>query len=158
MSVLEQSQKSAIKLAEFLNAHPLVEKVYYPGLGNHPQYQIQKEQAAGPGAVLSFELANEETSFTFVSQCKNTCFCSKSWGSRIHSILSAKMSHAAMPQAEREQRGITNSLLRLSVGLENPDDLIKDFSQALKLSTNNWSSARKTNELFRKIKKSNFNG
>ena len=64
----------------------------------------------------------------------------------VESILSypAKMSHAAMPQAEREKRGITNSLVRLSVGLENPDDLIKDFSQALKqVERNNWSSARR---------------
>ncbi|MGZ4160469.1 MAG: PLP-dependent transferase, partial [Neobacillus sp.] len=128
---LEQSQKSAIKLAEFLEAHPLVEKVYYPGLGNHPQHHLQKIQAGGSGAVLSFELADEEALRTFVSNVKIPVFA-VSLGA-VESILSypAKMSHAAMPQIEREKRGIKNSLIRLSVGLENPDDLIKDFSQAL---------------------------
>ncbi|MFL6561335.1 MAG: cystathionine beta-lyase [Bacillus sp. (in: firmicutes)] len=128
---LEQSQKSAIKLAEFLDAHPLVEKVHYPGLESHPQYHIQKEQAAGPGAVLSFELATEDALRTFLANVQIPVFA-VSLGA-VESILSypAKMSHAAMPQVEREKRGITNSLVRLSVGLENPNDLIKDFSQAL---------------------------
>ena len=129
---LEHAQKSALKIAEFLNSHPLVNKVFYPGLVNHPQYQIQKEQATGAGAVLSFELKDEETLRLFVSEVKIPVFA-VSLGA-VESILSypKTMSHAAMPQAEREQRGITNSLLRLSVGLENPDDLIKDFSEALK--------------------------
>ncbi|MBO0958868.1 cystathionine beta-lyase [Neobacillus sp. MM2021_6] len=129
---LEQSQKSAMKLAEFLDAHHLVEKVHYPGLESHPQYQLQKEQAASPGAVLSFELATEDALRIFLANVKIPVFA-VSLGA-VESILSypAKMSHAAMPQAEREKRGITNSLIRLSVGLENPEDLIKDFSQALR--------------------------
>lgn len=128
---LEQSQKSAIKLAAFLEAHPLVEKVHYPGLEHHPQHQLSKNQAAGPGAVLSFELADEDALRSFVSNVKIPVFA-VSLGA-VESILSypAKMSHAAMPQEEREKRGITNSLIRLSVGLENSDDLIKDFSEAL---------------------------
>jgi cysteine-S-conjugate beta-lyase len=129
---LEKSQSSALKIAEFLNSHPLVNSVYYPGLKSHPQYQIQKDQADGAGAVLSFELKDEETLRLFVSQVKIPVFA-VSLGA-VESILSypKTMSHAAMPQEEREQRGITNSLLRLSVGLENPDDLIKDFSEAFK--------------------------
>jgi cysteine-S-conjugate beta-lyase len=128
---LEQSQKSAIQLAEFLEAHPLIEKVYYPGLENHPQYELQKSQASGPGAVLSFDFTNEQALQVFLAHVKIPVFA-VSLGA-VESILSypAKMSHAAMPQAEREKRGIKNSLIRLSVGLENPDDLIKDFSQAL---------------------------
>ena len=127
---LEQSQKSALTLAEFLDAHPLVEKVHYPGLENHPQYELQKSQAGGSGAVLSFELADEDALRTFLAHVKIPVFA-VSLGA-VESILSypAKMSHAAMPQEEREKRGITNSLIRLSVGLENADDLIKDFSQA----------------------------
>jgi cysteine-S-conjugate beta-lyase len=130
---LEQSQKSALKIAEFLEEHPIIEKVYYPALKNHPQHELQQEQAAGAGAVLSFDLYDEEALRTFVSNVKLPVFA-VSLGA-VESILSypAKMSHAAMPQAEREKRGIKNSLLRLSVGLENPDDLIKDFSQALQL-------------------------
>ncbi len=128
---LEQSQKSAIKIAEFLEEHPLVEKVHYPGLESHPQYQLQKEQAAGPGAVLSFELATEDALRTFIANVKLPVFA-VSLGA-VESILSypAKMSHAAMSHAEREERGITDGLVRLSVGLENTVDLIKDFSQAL---------------------------
>lgn len=128
---LEQSQKSALKVAEYLAKHPLIEKVYYPGLPNHPQYELQNTQANGAGAVFSFELVNEEAVRTFVSTVKIPVFA-VSLGA-VESILSypAKMSHAAMPQAEREKRGIKNSLLRLSVGLENSEDLIKDFSQAL---------------------------
>ncbi|NHM31823.1 cystathionine beta-lyase [Neobacillus terrae] len=128
---LEQSQKSALKIAEFLNNHPAIKNVYYPALSSHPQHELQKSQAQGPGAVLSFELSNEEALRNFVEAVKLPVFA-VSLGA-VESILSypAKMSHAAMPQAEREKRGITNSLLRLSVGLENPDDLIIDFSQAL---------------------------
>ena len=109
-----------------------MEKVHYPGLESHPQYQIQKDQAGGPGAVLSFELATEDALRTFLAHVKIPVFA-VSLGA-VESILSypAKMSHAAMPQAEREKRGITNSLIRLSVGLENPDDLIKDFAQAFR--------------------------
>jgi cysteine-S-conjugate beta-lyase len=130
---LEQSQKSALKIAEFLEEHPLIEKVYYPALKNHPQHKLQLEQAGGAGAVLSFDLYDEESLRIFVSNVKLPVFA-VSLGA-VESILSypAKMSHAAMPQAEREKRGIKNSLLRLSVGLENPDDLIKDFSQALQV-------------------------
>ena len=128
---LEQSQKSAIKIAEFLEAHPLIEEVYYPGLKNHPQHELQKSQAAGPGAVLSFEFKDEQALHVFLTNVKIPVFA-VSLGA-VESILSypARMSHAAMPQDEREKRGIKNSLIRLSVGLENPDDLINDFSHAL---------------------------
>lgn len=128
---LEQSQKSALTIAQFLQSNPLVEKVYYPGLENHPEFELQEAQATGAGAVLSFELKDEDAVRTFVSSVQIPVFA-VSLGA-VESILSypAKMSHAAMPQAEREKRGIKNSLLRLSVGLENPDDLIKDFSHAL---------------------------
>ena len=128
---LEQSQNSAIKLAEFLDSHPLIKRVHYPALANHPQYDLQKRQAGGSGAVFSFEFEDEEALRSFVENVQIPVFA-VSLGA-VESILSypAKMSHAAMPLAEREKRGITNSLIRLSVGLENPDDLIKDFSRAL---------------------------
>ena len=131
---MEHSQKAAKKIAEYLSQQPLVKNVYYPGLNNHPQYGIQNGQALGAGAVLSFELKNEEIFRTFVQHVELPVFA-VSLGA-VESILSypAKMSHAAMPVSEREKRGITNSLLRLSVGLENPDDLIKDFDAALKKS------------------------
>jgi cysteine-S-conjugate beta-lyase len=128
---MEHSQKGAEKIAAYLKGQPLVKKVYYPGLADHPQHAIQKGQSLGAGAVLSFELESEEIFRSFVNTVELPVFA-VSLGA-VESILSypAKMSHAAMPADEREKRGITNSLLRLSVGLENPDDLIKDFEAAL---------------------------
>lgn len=128
---MEHSQKGAEKIAAYLKDQPLVKKVYYPGLADHPQHAIQKGQSLGAGAVLSFELESEEIFRSFVNTVELPVFA-VSLGA-VESILSypAKMSHAAMPADEREKRGITNSLLRLSVGLENPDDLIKDFDAAL---------------------------
>lgn len=128
---MEHSQKGAQKIATYLKQHPLVKEVYYPGLSDHPQYQIQQNQASGAGAVLSFELQNEDVLRAFVKQVQLPVFA-VSLGA-VETILSypAKMSHAAMPPAVREKRGITNSLLRISVGLENTDDLIQDFEQAL---------------------------
>ncbi|MDM5283015.1 cystathionine beta-lyase [Peribacillus castrilensis] len=128
---MEHSQKGAEKIAAYLKEQPLVKKVYYPGLADHPQHAIQKGQSLGAGAVLSFELESEEIFRSFVNTVELPVFA-VSLGA-VESILSypAKMSHAAMPTDEREKRGITNSLLRLSVGLENPDDLIKDFEAAL---------------------------
>ncbi|MEY8731329.1 cystathionine beta-lyase [Peribacillus frigoritolerans] len=128
---MEHSQKGAEKISTYLKEQPLVKKVYYPGLADHPQHTIQKGQSLGAGAVLSFELESEEIFRSFVNTVELPVFA-VSLGA-VESILSypAKMSHAAMPADEREKRGITNSLLRLSVGLENPDDLIKDFDAAL---------------------------
>lgn len=128
---LEHSAKAAQKIAEFLQKQEWIENVYYPGLPDHPQYDIQKEQATSAGAVLSFELKNEALFRTFIENVKIPVFA-VSLGA-VESILSypAKMSHAAMPEAERLQRGISNQLLRLSVGLENTDDLIADFIQAI---------------------------
>lgn len=131
---LQQSVQSAIKLANYFQQHPLVKKVYYPGLEDHPQFELQNKQAKNAGAVLSFELDSEELTRRFVEHVKIPVFA-VSLGA-VESILSypAKMSHGAMPKEEREKRGISNSLLRLSVGLENPDDLIADFSNALQLT------------------------
>jgi len=128
---LKQSQESAEALARCLRNHPAVQAVYYPGLEDHPGASTQRYQANGAGAVFSFELKDEIAVKTFVSNVNIPVFA-VSLGA-VESILSypAKMSHAAMPKEERYKRGITDGLLRLSVGLENIDDLKKDFLQAL---------------------------
>ncbi|KEZ52334.1 MULTISPECIES: cystathionine beta-lyase [Metabacillus] len=128
---LQQSSESARKLADYLSRHKAVRNVYYPGLTFHPGHSIQRYQADGPGAVLSFTLADEDAVRTLVKNVELPVFA-VSLGA-VESILSypARMSHAAMPKEERERRGITDGLLRISVGLENADDLIKDFEQAL---------------------------
>jgi cysteine-S-conjugate beta-lyase len=129
---IQQSMKSAQKVAEFLQTHPLVNRVFYPGLPEHPEFEVQQKQSLGAGAVLSFELKDEELLRLFVSKVKIPVFA-VSLGA-VESILSypAKMSHASMSEQERLKRGIGNNLLRFSVGLENADDIINDFKLALK--------------------------
>ncbi|WLR57161.1 cystathionine beta-lyase [Mesobacillus subterraneus] len=128
---MNQSQESAKKIASFLKDQPLIKNVFYPDLADHPQSELQIQQAYGPGAVLSFEIENAEVLSRFIEQVKLPVFA-VSLGA-VESILSypAKMSHAAMPPEERQKRGIGDGLLRLSVGLESADDLIADIEQAL---------------------------
>ncbi|MCP3026371.1 cystathionine beta-lyase [Halobacillus sp. A5] len=128
---LKQSSESAHKIAEYLSAHPLIEEVYYPGFNCHPGSSTHAYQSSGAGAVLSFKLKDEAAVRTFSQHIELPVFA-VSLGA-VESILSypAKMSHAAMPEPERLKRGITGGLLRLSVGLENPEDLIQDFENGL---------------------------
>ena len=128
---LSQSSQGAQKLAEYFQAHPLIEAIYYPGLTAHPGHEIHARQSSNAGAVLSFRLPNKAAAKAFVEHVRIPVFA-VSLGA-VESILSYPntMSHAAMPKDEREKRGITDGLLRLSVGLEHVDDLIKDFDQAL---------------------------
>lgn len=132
---LTQSTASAQKIACYLDKHALVEEVFYPGLTSHPGYDIHAKQSTSPGAVLSFRLPNRETAKAFVESLNIPVFAVSLGG--VESILSypAQMSHAAMPKIEREKRGITDGLLRFSVGLEHVDDLIADFDQALKIAS-----------------------
>ncbi|RBW70306.1 cystathionine beta-lyase [Bacillus taeanensis] len=127
---IEQSSKAALQLAEWLQTVPEVEQVFYPGLKSHPGYPIQLAQAKSGGAVLSFQLKDEEAVKQFVKHLQIPVVA-VSLGA-VESILSypAKMSHAAMSKEERHKRGISDGLLRLSLGLEDPADLINDFKQA----------------------------
>lgn len=129
---LEQSCRSAQQIATYLSQAKGVEEVYYPGLSTHPGHHLQRSQADDFGAILSFRLASKEDVHAFVQQIKIPVFA-VSLGA-VESILShpATMSHAAMPEEERARRGVSDSLLRLSVGLEAPDDLIRDLEQALR--------------------------
>ncbi|WXG63789.1 PLP-dependent transferase [Kurthia gibsonii] len=128
---LEMSSRNAQKIAEFLQQHEDVVDVYYPGLPTHPGYDIHKRQSTSGGAVLSFKLPTRDFTKVFVESMQIPIFAVSLGG--VESILSypVTMSHAAIPQEEREKRGITDGLLRLSVGLEHVDDLIADISQAL---------------------------
>lgn len=127
---MNASSDSAEKIAQWLTGHPAVKEVYYPGLKNHPGYELNRSQSDGAGAVLSFELADRAAVKKVVEAVEIPVFA-VSLGA-VESILSypAKMSHEAMPPHERAKRGITDGLLRLSVGLENVEDLIGDFKQA----------------------------
>ncbi|GFO53903.1 cystathionine gamma-synthase [Geomonas sp. Red276] len=128
---MEESQAGAIRIVEWLKKQEKVVKIYYPGLPEHPGYEAHRAQSSGPGAVLSFELDSYETAAKLVAGVKLAAFAVSLGG--VESILSypAKMSHAAMPPAEREARGIKDTLVRLSVGLEDPEDLIADLAGVL---------------------------
>jgi cystathionine beta-lyase len=128
---LEESQKSAGRIADWLREQPQVSRVWYPGLADHPGAAIHAGQADGPGAVLSFELASYELTKRLLERTELAAFAVSLGG--VESILSypAKMSHAAMPPAERAARGITDTLLRLSVGLEDAEDIIAEWSAIL---------------------------
>ncbi|WP_219835936.1 aminotransferase class I/II-fold pyridoxal phosphate-dependent enzyme [Paenibacillus sp. R14(2021)] len=128
---MEHSERSARKLAEWLNAHPAVTRVYYPGLADHPRRDIHEKQSKGYGAVVSFDVGDGDRAKAVLSRVKLP-LVAVSLGA-VESILSypAMMSHAAMPREVRHERGITDGLLRYSLGLEDIEDLIADLDQAL---------------------------
>ncbi|MDP4142941.1 MAG: aminotransferase class I/II-fold pyridoxal phosphate-dependent enzyme [Bacillota bacterium] len=128
---VDQCQKTASKLAEWLNNRPEVSKVYYPLLSGHPGRQIHLSQADGGGAVLSFKTHDVESAKNFLKRLKN-CAVAVSLGG-VETIVSypVKMSHASVPKEERERLGVTDTLIRVSVGLEEFEDMVEDFSQAL---------------------------
>lgn len=128
---LDMSSRNALSIATFLQQQEDVVEVLYPGLPTHIGYALHQAQSTSGGAVLSFKLPNRAFTKVFVESMEIPVFAVSLGG--VESILSypVTMSHAAIPQAEREKRGITDGLLRLSVGLEHIDDLIADISQAL---------------------------
>jgi cystathionine gamma-lyase len=121
----------AQQVAEWLEAHPRVERVYYPGLDSFPQKALAEKQQKGFGGMLAFELkASTEESLKFINSLK-LCTCAESLGS-VETLITnpATASHCDIPLEIRENLGVTDRLIRLSVGLESPKDLIKDFEQA----------------------------
>lgn len=129
---MEAQQANAMKVARFLDQHPRVRHVYYPGLETHPQHELARRQQHGFGAMLSFEVNGDRTLAEQVC-VKTKLFDMAISVGGIESLISfpATMSHAAMTSAARAAAGITDSLIRVSVGLEHADDLIADLAQAL---------------------------
>ncbi|BBM36184.1 trans-sulfuration enzyme family protein [Pseudoleptotrichia goodfellowii] len=128
---MKKSSKTALKIAEYLEKHPKVEKVYYPGLKSHEGYEINKKQSLSGGAVLSFDLGCCEKVRKFFKEVKYPIVAVSLGG--VESILSypVKMSHACVPEEERLKMGVTSGLVRLSVGIEDAEDLIEDIEKAL---------------------------
>lgn len=131
---MEESQRNALKLANWLEEQEEVEKVYYPGLINHEGYETHKSQSFGPGAVLSFKFKTLDKAKYFLNNVENVVVA-VSLGA-VETIVSypVKMSHAAIPREEREKLGITNTLIRVSVGLEDIEDIISSFKKAFIMS------------------------
>ncbi|GHV06127.1 cystathionine gamma-synthase [Campylobacterota bacterium] len=129
---LNAEQEGAGEIATWLTKHSKVAAVYYPALGDHPLRETHFKQSSGAGAVLSFKTHTTAIALDFLARTK-LCAPAVSLGG-VETIASypVRMSHAAIPPKERERLGITDSLIRLSIGLENTDDLIADFEESLK--------------------------
>ncbi|MDR3343191.1 MAG: PLP-dependent aspartate aminotransferase family protein [Treponema sp.] len=128
---LETQQASAQRLAVWLLTHKNVTEVFYPGLEGHPGNQINQAQASGAGAVLSFKTKTTEQALRFLGRVELAAAAVSLGGVETIASYPVKMSHAAMPATERARLGITDTLIRISVGLEDVEDLIADFDQAL---------------------------
>ncbi len=119
-------------VAEFLEAHPKVAQVTYPGLSSHPQHEIAKEQMSGFSGMISFELTGGLQGGKTVMNSVKLCSLAESLGS-VETMIThpATMTHADVPVEERHARGLTDGMVRISVGIEDPEDIVADLEQAL---------------------------
>ncbi|MBP0724265.1 bifunctional cystathionine gamma-lyase/homocysteine desulfhydrase [Bacillus sp. RG28] len=129
---MEEHERNTREIVQFLSEHPNVKKVFYPGLENHPNHEIAKKQSSGFGGMLSFELKEGLDPEVFVSKLKWFTLA-ESLGA-VESLVGipSKMTHASIPREKRLESGISDELIRLSVGLEDIEDLIEDLHTALK--------------------------
>ncbi|MEL6656519.1 MAG: cystathionine gamma-synthase [Bacteroidota bacterium] len=131
---VERSCKNAKKIAKYLSGHPKVGKVYYPGLKDHPQHELAKAQMKDFGAMVSFDFPGGtfETANKVLANT-NVFTLAESLGG-VESLIGhpASMTHASIPKEERLKVGLTDSLIRLSIGIEDVDDLIADLEQAFR--------------------------
>ncbi|WP_104682828.1 cystathionine gamma-synthase [Helicobacter felis] len=128
---MQAHQKNALCVAEFLNTHPKVQKVYYPGLPTHPHHELAKIQMRNFSGMLSFTLKEDSQAIRFVESL-NLFILGESLGG-VESLVGvpALMTHASIPKEQREAAGIKDGLVRLSVGIEDSQDLLEDLEQAL---------------------------
>lgn len=128
---MEKAQQNALKIAYWLKEQPAVTKVLYPGLPEHPGHEIMKKQATGFGGMLTFDVKDEETAKKVLASVELIQFAESLGG--VESLITYPLTqtHAEVPEALRLKNGITGRTLRLSVGIENADDLIADLAQAL---------------------------
>ncbi len=130
---MEAHCKNAQKIADFLNSHDKVSYTIYPGFSDHPGHEIAKSQMRGFGGMVSFVLKNEEQSHVFSVLEKMKLFTLAESLGGVESLAGhpATMTHASIPREERLKAGLPDSLIRLSIGIEDVDDLIEDLKQAL---------------------------
>lgn len=128
---MEAHDKNGRQVAAFLAEHPKVEKVYYPGLTSHPQHELAKRQQKGFGGMVAFETGSLDNAKKVLENVK-LCILGESLGG-VESLIShpATMTHASVPKEKRDSLGITDGLVRISVGIEDIEDIIADLDQAL---------------------------
>jgi cystathionine beta-lyase/cystathionine gamma-synthase len=129
---MRQHEENALAVAEFLQGHPEVETVSYPGLPSHPQHELAKRQMSGFSGMVSFTLrGGAEAAYAAVQRTRVFSFAESLGG--VESLIThpATMTHAAIPREQREARGVTDGLLRLSVGIEDKEDLVADLEGAI---------------------------
>ncbi|HEY5425887.1 MAG TPA: PLP-dependent transferase, partial [Candidatus Tumulicola sp.] len=129
---MREHARNAQAVAEFLESHDGVARVYYPGLPSHPQHELARRQMSGFGGMLSFVLEGpQERALDFAHRLQYFSLAESLGGVESLICHPARMTHGAIPKADRERRGVTDGLLRLSVGIEDAGDLIDDLRQAL---------------------------
>jgi cystathionine gamma-lyase/homocysteine desulfhydrase len=128
---MKQHEANARRIAEWLKEHPKVEKVYYPGLSDHPGHEVAARQARGFGGIISFDVGSAERADQVLEKTKYFVLA-ESLGA-VESLISvpARMTHASIPPERRAELGITDGLVRISVGVEDAEDLLVDLEQAL---------------------------
>ena len=131
---MDRHNENAKAIAEYLSNREEVEKVYYPGLKDHPGYEVQKKQARGYGGIISFVIKDGYDYKKFFESLKLITFAESLGGVESLVCHPASMTHAAIPYDIRQEVGIVDNLIRLSVGIENVEDLINDVENALKES------------------------
>ena len=128
---MERHNTNAFALANMLTSHPKVQKVYYPGLTDHENHAIAARQMSGFGGMVSFDLESVETGKSFVNNVRIATLATSLGGVETIVQHAASMTHAAIPPDERKRAGITDGLIRMSVGIEDVKDLENDLRQAL---------------------------
>jgi cystathionine beta-lyase/cystathionine gamma-synthase len=128
---MDRHNKNGLAVAQFLADHPKVRKVHYPGLSSHPQHALARKQMSGFGGMISFEAGSLESARTILNSVR-LCALAESLGG-VETLIShpATMTHASVPAGERQRIGITDGLVRISVGIEDVEDVIADLGQAL---------------------------
>ena len=129
---MERHCQNALVVAQYLKNHPAVEKVYFPGLPDHPQHELAKKQMSHFGAMISFEVKGGVEAGRSIMNSVKLCTLAVSLGDTETLIQHpASMTHSPVPREERLRAGISDGLIRLSVGLEDPEDIIADLEQAM---------------------------
>lgn len=129
---MDRSQENALKIAHFLEKQEHVTKVLYPGLESHPGYELMKKQTRGFGAILTFEVDSKERAYHILENLKLIQFAESLGGTETLITYPITQTHADLSKEELDRNGITDRILRLSVGIEGAEDLIADLEAVLK--------------------------